>query len=126
MRRLVLALLAACLAPGCAQGEMPCRVATDCESGVCLVDGTCMPLPDGASDPTPDELRLISLAELGELEKPAAATWPPFEAEEAALSGASGRAEAQDLVQNRTRRARDLVERILWDGFQESAAQEPA
>jgi len=74
--------------------------------------------------PATDELRAISLPELPGLERPATASWPSFEAQEAALSGASGRAQARELVRTRTRRARDLVERIVWGGFHEGSARE--
>ena len=74
--------------------------------------------------PTTEKLRAISLSELPGLERPAASSRPSFEAQEAALDGASGGAEARELVWTRTRQARDRVERILWEGPQEGSARE--
>jgi len=75
--------------------------------------------------PGSEVLEPTSLAALSDMEMPAApVATPSFEAVEAALSGASGRTEALELVQLHTRQARDQVERILWDGFRDGAAQD--
>lgn len=48
-------MLGLALLAGCAMGEMPCRVGADCESGVCLVGGECMPrVADAGTPPAVD------------------------------------------------------------------------